>query len=71
MQIQMGAKEVGSVNVKYNESMARMELWMSVEPAEVEQENVHVVLVQAELYHPKRRQPHRELHKRRQDKEAR
>ena len=67
----MGAKEVGSVNVKYNESMARMELWMSVEPAEVEQENVHVVLVQAELYHPKRRQPHRELHKRRQDEEAR
>ena len=71
VRIWMGEKEVGSVNIKYDKSTARMELRMSAEPAEVEQGTVRVVVAQVEPYHPKRRQPHRELHKRRQDKEAR
>ena len=71
MQIWMREKEVGIVNVKYDESMARTELWKSAEPAEVEQGTLGVVVVQVELYHPKRRQPHQELHKRHQDGEAR
>ena len=71
MRIWMGEKEVGIVNVENDESTARMEVRMNAESAEVEQGTVRVVVVQAELYHPKRSQPHRELHKWRQDEEAR
>ena len=67
----MGEKEVGIVSVENDESMVETEVWMSEGPAEVEQGTVSVVAVQAELYRPKRCQPHRELRKRHQDEEAR
>ena len=50
--------------------MVRTELQMNVGLAEVEQVIVYVVAAQVEQYHPKRRQPHRELHIWRQVKEA-
>ena len=59
------------MSVEKDESTAETGVWMSEGPAEVEQWTVRMVVVQAELYHPKRRQPHRELRKRRQDEEAR
>ena len=67
----MGEKEVGIVSVENDNSMAETGVRMNEGPAEVEQGTVRVVVVQAELYHPKRHQPHRELRKRHQDKEAR
>ena len=67
----MGEKEVGIVSVENDNSMAETGVRMNEGPAEVEQGTVRVVVVQAELYHPKRRQPHRELRKRRQDEGAR
>ena len=71
VRIWMGEKEVGMVNVENDKSTARMEVRMNAESAEVEQGTVRVVVVQAELYHPKRRQPHREPRKRHQDEGAR
>ena len=71
VQIRRGEKEVENVNVEYDESTVRTELLMSVGPAEGEQVIVRVVAAQVEQYHPKRRQPHRELHRWRQDEEAR
>ena len=67
----MGEKEVGIVSVENNESTAETGVRMSEGPAEVEQGTVSVVVVQAELCHPKRRQPHQELCKWHQDEEAR
>ena len=71
MRLWMGEKEVGIVSVENDESMAEMGVRMNVGPAEVEQGTEHVVVVQAELNHPKRRQPHREPRKRHQDEGAR
>ena len=67
----MGEKEVGIVSVENDESTTETGVQMNEGPAEVEQGTVRVVVVQAELYHPKRRQPHRELRKWRQDEGAR
>jgi len=67
----MGETEVGTVSGENGESMVETEVRMSEGPAEVEQGTVSVVAVQAELYRPKRRQPHQELRKRHQDGEAR
>ena len=66
----MGEKEVGIVSAENDESTVETEVRMSEGPAEVEQGTVSVVVVQAELYHPKRHQPHQELRKRHQDEEA-
>ena len=71
MRIRMGVKEVGIVSIENDKSMAGTEVQKNVELEEVEQGIVCVVAVQAELYHPKRHQPHRELCKQRQDEEAR
>ena len=71
MRIWRGEKEVENGNVEYDKSTVRRELQMNVGLAEVEQVIVHVVAAQVEQYHPKRRQPHRELHRWRQDEEAR
>ena len=70
MRIWRGEKEVENVNVEYDELMVRTELQMSVGPADGEQVIVHVVAAQEEQYHPKRHQPHQELLRWRQDKEA-
>ena len=70
MQIWRGEKEVENGNVEYNKLTVRTELQMNLGLAEVEQVIVHVVAAQVEPYHPKRRQPHWELHRRRQDEEA-
>ena len=67
----MGEKEVGIVSVENDESTTETGVQMNEGPAEVEQGTVRVVAVQAELYHPKRCQPHRELRKQHQDEEAR
>ena len=71
MRKRMGEQEVENGSEGNDESTVETEVQMSEGPAEVEQGTVSVVVVQAELYHPKRRQPHQELRKRHQDGEAR
>ena len=67
----MGEREVGTVSGENDESTVEMEVRMSEGPAEVEQGTVSAVAVQAELCHPKRRQPHQELRKQHRAGEAR
>ena len=70
MRIRRGEKEVENTNIECDVLTVETEIQKNVGLAEGEQVIVHVVAAQVEQYHPKRRQPHRELHIWRQVKEA-